>query len=52
MLRALLAHTEEHGYVRDPQGRFLLASDVLAKSLGYDHPEALLGEPVPDRVRV
>ena len=24
MLRALLAHTEEHGYVRDPQGRFLV----------------------------
>jgi diguanylate cyclase (GGDEF)-like protein/PAS domain S-box-containing protein len=52
MLRALLAHTEEHGYVRDLRGRFLLASDVLARSLGYDDPEALLGEPVPDRVRV
>ena len=52
MLRALLAHTEEHGYVRDPQGRFLLASDVLARSLGYDDPDALLGEPVPERVRV
>jgi PAS domain-containing protein len=52
MLRALLAHTEEHGYVRDPRGRFLLASDVLARSLGYGDPEELVGEPVPDRVRV
>jgi hypothetical protein len=30
----------------------MLASDVLARSLGYDNPEALLGEPAPDRVRV
>ena len=52
MLHALLARTEEHGYVRDTGGRFLLASEVLARSLGYEDPEALLGEPVPDRVRV
>src|SRR5215210_1116518 len=52
MLRALLAHTEEHGYVRGPQGRFRLASDALARPLGFDDPEALLGEPVPEHVRV
>jgi hypothetical protein len=41
------SRTQEHGYVRDRQGRFMLASDVLARSLGYDNPEALLGEPAP-----
>jgi diguanylate cyclase (GGDEF)-like protein/PAS domain S-box-containing protein len=50
LLRAFLASTKEHAYARDREGRFQIASDSLARSLGFDQPEQLVGEPVPDHL--
>src|SRR5215213_9019387 len=50
LLRAFLAHTEEHAYVRDSDGRFQMVSSSLARSLGLDGPDELLGELVAEHV--
>ncbi|MEA2420539.1 MAG: hypothetical protein QOE60_2745, partial [Thermoleophilaceae bacterium] len=50
LLRAFLAHTEEHAYVRDAHGRFRAASDALARSLGLESTSELVGTPVPEHL--
>ena len=44
LLRALLAHTEEYQYLKDPQGRYRMASASLARVVGLDSPEEVLGK--------
>jgi len=51
LLRAFLARTEDHAYVRDRDGRFQMASPSLARSLGFNAPELLIGKPVAEHVR-
>ena len=44
LLRALLAHSEEYLYLKDTEGRYRMASSSLARVLGLDSPDELLGK--------
>jgi diguanylate cyclase (GGDEF)-like protein/PAS domain S-box-containing protein len=44
LLRAFLAHTQEYAYVKDRDGRYRVASDSLARTLGLGGPEDILGK--------
>lgn len=44
MLRSLLAQCTDHIYFKDASGRFLLVSASLARALGFDDPEDLIGK--------
>jgi diguanylate cyclase (GGDEF)-like protein/PAS domain S-box-containing protein len=44
LLHALLAHTEEYHYLKDRRGRYLMASSSLARVVGLDTPEDVLGK--------
>ena len=44
LLRALLAHSEEYLYVKDTEGRYRMASSSLARVLGLDGPDDLVGK--------
>ena len=43
LLRALLAHTGDRVYAQDLDGRIRFASVSLARSLGFEDPEQLIG---------
>src|SRR5690606_30152443 len=44
LLRTLIDHLPESIYVKDRQGRFLLANRYVARLMGVDDPEALTGK--------
>ena len=44
LLRALLAQSTDHIYFKDAAGRFLLVSASLARSLGVENPDDLVGK--------
>ena len=44
LLRALLEHTGDRVYAQDLDGRIRFASLSLARSLGFDDPEQLIGQ--------
>lgn len=43
LLRALLAHTGDRVFAQDNDGRIRYASLSLARSLGFDNPDQLIG---------
>ena len=44
LLDAFLAHTQEYVYVKDRDGRYVVASASMAQVLGYDSPDQLVGK--------
>ena len=44
LLRALLAQSTDHIYFKDARGHFLLVSSSLARALGVDNPDDLIGK--------
>jgi two-component system, sensor histidine kinase and response regulator len=44
MLRALIDHLPDFIYVKDTKGRFVVANMSLARDLGLETPEALIGK--------
>ena len=44
MLRALIDHIPESMYVKDTEGRFVLANVQVARTHGFDDPQLLIGK--------
>ena len=44
MMRALIDHIPDHMYVKDTEGRFVLANIEVAKRLGVSEPKLVLGK--------
>ena len=44
MLRALIDHIPESMYVKDTEGRFLLANIQVARTHGFDDPQQMIGK--------
>jgi PAS domain S-box-containing protein len=44
MLRGLIDHLPENMYVKDTEGRFVLANIQIARTYGFDDPQLLIGK--------